>query len=70
MSSSSVLESFTAAEKEALSKFKVDYLERAIKETAQQTSSSVTSLEIWGVPIAMNDDPRIDVIIVKFLRAK
>jgi hypothetical protein len=66
---SPLTEAFTPAEKEGLGKFKADYLERALKEAASHTSSTVENLEIWGVPIAQ-DDPRQDVIIVKFLRAK
>ena len=66
---SPLVQAFTPAEKEGLAKFKAEYLERALKEGSTQTSSSVPSLEIWGV--AMNeDDPRRDVIIVKYLRAK
>jgi hypothetical protein len=66
--SSPLVEAFTSPEREALSKFKADYLQRALNE-ASGDSSSASSLEIWNVPITQ-DDPRVDVIIVKFLRAK
>jgi len=66
--SSPLAEGFTPAEREALSKFKSDYLQRALKE-ASGDSSSVSTYEIWNVPI-VEDDVRVDVIIVKFLRAK
>jgi len=69
MTSSPLVQAFTPAEKEGLSKFKSDYLERALQEAASQTSSTIPSLEIWGVSMA-EEDPRRDVIIVKFLRAK
>lgn len=64
MSSPLVL-AFTPAEKEALTKFKADYLEKALAEV----SSPSQEPEIWDVPMD-KEDPRRDVIIVKFLRAK
>jgi hypothetical protein len=63
--SSPLVEAFTPAEREALTKFKGEYLEKALKEASVESST----LEIWNVPI-LHDDPRVDVIIVKFLRAK
>jgi len=66
---SPLVQAFTPAEREGLAKFKAEYLERALKEASTQTSSAIPSLEIWGV--GMNEeDPRRDVIIVKYLRAK
>lgn len=65
---SPLVEAFTPAEREGLSKFKAEYLQRALEEAAGD-SSDVSALEIWGVPITDNDS-RVDVIIVKFLRAK
>jgi hypothetical protein len=66
--SSPLVEAFTPAEREALSKFKEDYLQRALTE-ASSDSPDTSTLEIWNVPIA-EESPRVDVIIVKFLRAK
>jgi hypothetical protein len=66
--SSPLVEGFTPVEREALSKFKSDYLQRALKE-ASDDSSNTSTHEIWNVPI-VQDDVRVDVIIVKFLRAK
>jgi len=66
---SPLVQAFTPAEKEGLAKFKADYLERALKEAATHSSSAIDNLEIWGVPMTV-DDQRRDVIIVKFLRAK
>ena len=65
---SPLVEAFTPAELETLSKFKAEYLQRALKEAASE-SGDTSTFEIWGVPITDND-PRVDVIIVKFLRAK
>ena len=67
--SSPLVDAFTPAEREALTKFKTDYLERALTEAAGD-SSNTSTLEIWNVPIVQQEDPRVDVIIVKFLRAK
>lgn len=66
--SSPLVDAFTPAEREALTKFKTDYLQRALTEAAGD-SSNTSTLEIWNIPIAQ-EDPRVDVIIVKFLRAK
>jgi len=66
---SALVDAFTPAEREALTKFKADYLQRALTEAADD-SSTTSTLEIWNVPIATQEDPRVDVIIVKFLRAK
>jgi hypothetical protein len=66
--SSPLVEAFTPAEREALVKFKTDYLQRALTEAAGDSSTTSTP-EIWGVPI-VQEDLRVDVIIVKFLRAK
>ena len=66
--SSPLVEAFTPAEREALTKFKDDYLQRALTEASEHSSNPSTH-EIWNVPI-VEDDPRVDVIIVKFLRAK
>jgi hypothetical protein len=68
MSYSPQIEAFTPAEREGLTKFKADYVDRALTE-ASSDGESTSPLEIWGVPI-VKDDPRVDVIIVKFLRAK
>jgi hypothetical protein len=68
MSSSPLIEAFTPAEREALTKFKADYVDRALTEASGDAVNAPT-LEIWGVPI-VKDDPRVDVIIIKFLRAK
>jgi hypothetical protein len=65
---SPLADAFTPAEREALSKFKAEYLQKALTEAAGD-ASGVSKLEIWNVPIA-EDGPRQDVIIVKFLRAK
>jgi hypothetical protein len=65
--SSPLTEAFTPPEQEALSKFKTDYLQRALKEIADESTSYTP--EIWNIPITP-EDPRVDVIIVKFLRAK
>jgi hypothetical protein len=63
--SSPLVAALTPAEKEALHKFKTEYLEKAL----QEASLSDSEVEIWGV--SMNcDDARRDVVIVKFLRAK
>jgi hypothetical protein len=61
---SPLVAAFTPAEKEALSKFKADYLPKALKEAGE-----TTQLEIWGVPMDQESE-RLDVVIVKFLRAK
>lgn len=66
--SSPLAEGFTLAEREALSKFKSDYLQRALKEASDDASTTSTH-EIWNIPI-VEDDVRVDVVIVKFLRAK
>ena len=68
MSSSPLIEAFTPAEREGLTKFKADYVDRVLTE-ASGDAAIASPLEIWGVPI-VKDDPRVDVIIVKFLRAK
>jgi hypothetical protein len=68
MSSSPLVEAFTPAEREALIKFKTDYVDRALAE-ASGDSSDPSSFEIWGIPI-IKEDSRVDVIIVKFLQAK
>lgn len=65
---SPLVQAFTPAEREALSKFKAEYLEKALKEAAGD-SGDISALEIWNVPMAQ-EDSRTDVIIVKFLRAK
>jgi hypothetical protein len=65
---SSLVDAFTPAEREALAKFKADYLQKSLEEAAGDPSG-VSKLEIWGVPVAQ-EGPRTDVIIVKFLRAK
>lgn len=65
--SSPLVEAFTPAEREALSKFKAEYLQKALEEAAGESSTS--DLEIWNISIT-KDDPRVDVIIIKFLRAK
>ena len=67
--STPLVESLTAPEREALTKFKADYLEKALKEASSESSDSST-LEIWNIFIAQNDDPRVDIVIMKFLRAK
>jgi len=71
MSSSPLVSAFTPAEKEALSKFKAEYLEKALAEVSSSAGSSSPSPppEIWNVEMD-KEDPRRDVIIVKFLRAK
>ena len=66
--SSPLVQGFTPAEREALSKFKSEYLQRALEEASSEALSPSTH-EIWNVPI-IEDDVRVDVIIVKFLRAK
>jgi hypothetical protein len=66
--SSPLVEAFTPAEREALTKFKADYFQRALTE-ASGDSSNPSTHEIWNIPI-VQEDPRVDVIIVKFLRAK
>lgn len=66
--SSPLAEGFTPAEREAVSKFKSDYLQRALKEASDDAPTTFKH-EIWNVPI-VEDDARVDVIIVKFLRAK
>ena len=66
--SSPLVEGFTPAEREALSKFKKEYLQSALTEASGDVSSTSTH-EIWNIPI-VEDDGRVDVIIVKFLRAK
>lgn len=66
--SSPLVDAFTPAEQEALTNFKAEYLQKALAEASGDSSSSST-LEIWNIPIAQQD-PRVDVIIVKFLRAK
>ena len=64
--SSPLVAALTPAEKEALHKFKTEYLEKALQEASLSDTDEV---EIWGV--SMNqDDARRDVVIVKFLRAK
>ena len=68
MSSSPLVDAFTPAEREALTKFKADYLQRALTEASSDLSNTSTP-EIWNVPIVA-EDSRVDVIIVKFLRAK
>jgi hypothetical protein len=65
---SPLVEAFTPAEREALAKFKAEYLQKALSEAAGDLSNA-SKLEIWGVPVA-EQGPRTDVIIVKFLRAK
>ena len=60
-----LIEALTPAEREALSKFKSDYLQRALTEAGGDSSTH----EIWNVSIA-EESPQADVIIVKFLRAK
>ena len=65
---SPLVEAFTEPEKEGLRKFKEDYLDRALTDAAGESDRS--TLEIWGVPILNTTDSRVDVIIVKFLRAK
>ena len=65
---SPLVEAFTEPEKEGLRKFKEDYLDRALTDAAGDSDRS--TLEIWGVPISNTTDSRVDVIIVKFLRAK
>jgi hypothetical protein len=65
---SPLVDSFTPPEREALSKFKAEYLQKALSEAVDDPSKS-SDLEIWGVPIA-EEGPRSDVIICKFLRAK
>ena len=64
--SSPLVSAFSPAEKEALQKFKTEYLEKALKEAV---SSDVDEAEIWGVSMKQ-DDARRDVVIVKFLKAK
>jgi len=65
---SPLVEAFTEPEKEGLRKFKEEYLDKALSEAAGDSDKS--NLEIWGVPISHSADSRVDVIIVKFLRAK
>jgi hypothetical protein len=65
---SPLVQAFTPAEREALSKFKAEYLQKALTEAAGD-SGDISALEIWNVPVAQ-EDSRVDVIIVKFLRAK
>lgn len=65
---SPLVEAFTEPEKEGLRKFKEEYLDKALSEAAGDSDKS--TLEIWGVPISHSADSRVDVIIVKFLRAK
>jgi hypothetical protein len=65
---SPLITAFTPAEREALSKFKSEYLQKGLKEAAGE-SGDMSTLEIWNVPMAQ-EDPRVDVILVKFLRAK
>ena len=67
--SSPLVDAFTPTEREALTKFKTEYLQRALSEAAGDSPNSPT-LEIWNVPITQEEDPRVDVVIVKFLRAK
>jgi hypothetical protein len=67
--SSPLVDAFTPAEREALTTFKAEHLQRALAE-ASGDSSNASTLEIWNIPIAQQEDPRVDVIIVKFLRAK
>lgn len=67
--SSPLVEAFTPAEREALTKFKAEYFQKALTESVEDASNT-SALEIWNVPIANEEDPRVDVIIVKFLRAK
>ena len=65
---SPLVDAFTSAEREALDKFKAEYLQKALSEAAGD-ASNIGKLEIWGVFVA-EEGPRTDVIIVKFLRAK
>ena len=65
---SPLVAAFTPAEREALSKFKSEYFQKGLKEAAGE-SVDISTLEIWNVPMA-HEDPRVDVILVKFLRAK
>ncbi|KAJ1729769.1 Non-classical phosphatidylinositol transfer protein (PITP) [Coemansia sp. Benny D160-2] len=62
---------FSDAEKEQLAKFR-QALPDIIK-AAGEASTVEVSASLWGVPLLpsdANDDPRIDVILVKFLRAR
>ncbi|KAJ2658209.1 Non-classical phosphatidylinositol transfer protein (PITP) [Coemansia sp. RSA 1200] len=62
---------FSDAEKEQLAKFR-QALPDIIK-AAGEASTVEVSASLWGVPLLppdAHDDPRIDVILVKFLRAR
>ena len=66
--SSPLADTFTSAEREAVNKFKEDYLERALSEAGGDES---TTVKIWNVPMTVTEeDSRVDLVLVKFLRAK
>ena len=51
--SSPLADTFTSAEREAVNKFKEDYLERALSEAGGDES---TTVKIWNVPMTVTEE--------------
>ncbi|KAI9289440.1 CRAL-TRIO domain-containing protein [Umbelopsis sp. AD052] len=69
MSQNKFVQAFTEEEKKAVQELKAQ-LPELLKATAPATDEAPLS-SLWGVPLtAEGDDERVDVVLVKFLRAR